>query len=323
MVSKVGRMLNRNTKRGCVLLTTCAAALISTGCRSMPGANMFGWRGEPSASALAGSGPTTTYPAPPSASATPEAIASIAGGTSAPITPSGRGSGTAQVAGFDVAPGYATPASNVSSTNMAAAQANGIYSGTKSAGFTAPPVPKTTPSEYKPSGYAFGSKTLTPKPESPPISPAAISPAASANAPGSPSTYAKASSYTPPASSFAAPATGFSPPATSSYTAPPPSGSSGYTLPTDSPAVAAITPPAASQSAASTAEEPANAFAPPAATAPEFSTASTSSAITAPINSTGDSTESSGSGYTPGSTGGSSGYPSGSETPTTTGSFYR
>ena len=320
-------MLNRNTKRGCVLLTTCAAALISTGCRSMPGANMFGWRGEPSAEALAGSGPTTTYPAPPSASATPEAIASIAGGTSAPSTSSGRGSGTAQVAGFDVSPGYATPASNVSSTNMAAAQANGIYSGTKSAGFTAPPVPKTTPSEYKPSGYAFGSKATTPKPESSPISTAAISPASS-TVPSSPSSYAKASSYTPPASSFAPPASGFSPPATSSFTAPPSTGSSGYTLPVDSPAVAAITRPAASQSAASTAEESANAFAPPAAAAPEFSTASTSSAITAPITSTDDtstddSSESSGSGYTPGSTGNSSGYPSGSVTPTTTGSFYR
>lgn len=303
-------MLNKNTTRGCVLLTTCAAALIFTGCRSMPGARMFGMRGEPSAAALAGSGPTTTYPAPPSASATPEAIASIAGGTATPSTlPAklqGSGSRTAQVAGFGVSPGYATPASKVSTTNMAAAQANGIYSGTKSKGFGAPTAPQTTPSEYKPSGYSFGSKTTTPKPASPPASYASDSPSA----------YVKASSYTPPANGFAPPATN------SSYTTPPATGSSGYTLPTDSPAVAAITQPTPSKTASPTAVDATNSFAPPAAAAPDFSTASTASA-TAPAASTDDSSADSASGYSPGSTGAAVGYPSGNITPTTTGSFYR
>ncbi len=278
---------------------------------------MFGMRGEPSAEALAGSGPTTTYPAPPSASATPQAIASIAGGTAAPNTSparlQGSGSPTAQVGGFDVSPGYATPASSVSPTNMAAAQANGIYSGANSAGLGAPSAPQTTPSGYKPSGYSFGSNATTPKPASPPA----------ANVPDSSSAYATAASYTPPTGSFATPQSSFTPPATSSYTTPPPTGSSGYTLPTDSPAVAAITPPTASQPTASTAIEPANSFAPPAAVAPDFSTASTASALTAPLSSTGDSSADSNSGYMPGSTGGGVGYPTGDVTPTTTGSFYR
>ncbi len=75
-------------------LAACViATLPATGCRSGGSSwNMFS-RSEPSAEVLAGSGPTTTYPSPPSTRATPEAIASIAGGTtvdkteSAPETP--------------------------------------------------------------------------------------------------------------------------------------------------------------------------------------------------------------------------------------------
>ena len=124
-------MLNKTTMNNSLLMLTCLAASFAlTGCRSMSGRNMFGFRTQPSAAALAGSGPTTTYPAPPSDSATPEAIASIAGGTGAPNTgPVTKPTTTAQVAGIDVSPSYATPASNSQPTNMAAAQANGIYNG--------------------------------------------------------------------------------------------------------------------------------------------------------------------------------------------------
>ncbi len=73
--------------RGILVLTTCMSLVVmSTGCRSGKSMNMFSLRGEPSPEALAGSGPTTTYPVPPSESATPEAIASVAGGTGASPT---------------------------------------------------------------------------------------------------------------------------------------------------------------------------------------------------------------------------------------------
>lgn len=312
-------MRNRYTKRNCVLLTTCAAALILTGCRSMPGAGMFGMRGEPSAAALAGSGPTTTYPAPPSASATPEAIASIAGGTAGTATKTAArtspGAGTAQVAGFNVSPGYATPASNVASTNMAAAQANGIYDPGKSAFNGAPTAPKTSPTGYKPSGYSFGTKSTSSKTVG---GPASASPEPS-------SSYAKASAAAGVSKDAASPAIGFTPPATSSYSTPASTPASGYTLPSDSPAVASITPPSASS--APTESEPESAFALPAASAPDFSTASvapaTAPSATIPSAATLDAPSGSSGGYMPGSTGSSSGYPSGDVTPTTTGSFYR
>lgn len=274
---------------------------------------MFGLRGKPSAEALAGSGPTTTYPAPPSATATPQAIASIAGGTAEPTTPAAKPeSRTAQVAGFDVSPGYATPAANPTPTNMAAAKANGIYSGTKSADFGPPAVPKTTPVGHKPSGYSFGSKTKAPKPETTPASSALESPSA----------YAKASTPATPSESLTSSATtAFAPPATSSYTTPPRSSLGGYTLPTDSPAVAAITPPTPPEPATTAEIESANEFAPPPATAPDYSTASAAGAIKSP-SSTNDSAEKSGSGYSPGSTGAAV-YPTGDVTPTTSGSFFR
>lgn len=78
--------LNRYARRA-VLAACLVTTLPALGCRSgRPSWNMFS-RSEPSASTLAGSGPTTTYPTPPSSRATPEAIASIAGGT-APKQPS-------------------------------------------------------------------------------------------------------------------------------------------------------------------------------------------------------------------------------------------
>ncbi|MEP3929478.1 MAG: hypothetical protein ABJM55_12355, partial [Rhodopirellula bahusiensis] len=71
------------------------ASIAATGCRGgRPSLNMFSMRGEPSVETLAGTGPTQTYPQPPSSSATPNAIASIAGGTAPATTPSGMPGGS-------------------------------------------------------------------------------------------------------------------------------------------------------------------------------------------------------------------------------------
>jgi hypothetical protein len=99
----------------------------------------------------------------------------------------------------------------------------------------------------------------------------------------------------------------------------------GYTMPTDSPAVAAIAPPK-SGAVESPTEEVANAFEPPAADAPEFSTASAESSVTAPSVSIGtpSSTVSSDrGGYMPGSTSTDHGYPTGEVDASAGGSFYR
>lgn len=79
-LSYFARVSRRSAARAA--LTACViATLPAVGCRSgKPSWNMFS-RSEPSAEVLAGSGPTTTYPSPPSSRARPEAIASIAGGT--------------------------------------------------------------------------------------------------------------------------------------------------------------------------------------------------------------------------------------------------
>lgn len=325
-------MLNKNTFRQCVLLTTCSVTMfLSTGCRSVPGRNLFGLRSEPSAEALAGSGPTTTYPVPPSATATPQAIASIAGGTAGSTNPTANPSAskTAQVAGIDITPGYATPTSASPTTNLGAAQANGFYDAAKSkadVGTTSYQAPATTPSfanttpaksttsDSSKSGYTFGTKALTPKTD-------AMSDVATKTMPksSSPSSYTQNASFTPPASSDS-PKNSFAPPPTSSYTAPKSSdskaasSSSGFILPTDSPAMAAISLPS------NTSTPPLPAMTPATASTPDFSTASTAP-VAAPRTTQNASAPS--SSYMPGSTGAASGYPTGTKSPTTQGSFYR
>jgi hypothetical protein len=303
----IGRMLMKNAIHRRLMLATCAAAiLISSGCRSMSGRNMFSFRSKPSAEALAGAGPTTTYPAPPGDSATPTAIASIAGGTVVPTT----SPATTQVAGIDISPGYAA-----AEANLAAAQANGANQVATPVGFEAP-----APPQGEPSGYTFGSKTFTPKPS-------ATSPA--------PSSYATASTFTPPGGSLTAPSTSFTPPPVGSYTTPPPSErSGGFDFPTDPPSFAAIATPSASETPStyalpSTPETPPTAtqppqtgFALPAASAPSFSTASIAP-VTAPPAATPSSGSSFSGGYSPGSTSTASDYPTGDATPSTSGSIFR
>jgi len=228
-------MRRRNCFSICLVFLCAATVTISTGCRSMPGRNLFGFRKGPSAEMLAGSGPTATYPAPPSTTATPEAIASVAGGTAPAATKAAAAkSNTAQVAGVDISPGYATPAAGApTKTNMAAAQANGFL-GQQSASSSRAATPK-------PSGYTFGSKALTPKSTADSVDPT----------PSPASSYATKPGTSPAVGELKTPSTSFTPPPASSYTAPEfpvgtpktaaatkPSG--GYTLPTDAAAMAAL-----------------------------------------------------------------------------------
>lgn len=118
---KAARMQKRIKLSQQLLVAGCAGMLLaSTGCRSaMPNWNMLSWRSTPSAETLAGDGPSTTYPAPPGENATPDAIASIAGGTAgSPVSAKIASSNTdpsAPVTGFDA-----------TGANPAAAQANGF-----------------------------------------------------------------------------------------------------------------------------------------------------------------------------------------------------
>jgi hypothetical protein len=189
------------------------------GCRAgkSSGSNLFGFNSEPSPEALAGSGPSTTYPAPPSDSATPEAIASIAGGTIAPSTspakspgvnpttsPTSAGTRVANAAGV---PSYVTPGASTSSANsqtanvpsgsvrgpnMAAAQSNGFYSKTKPAGFAAPswnaPVANASSSA---SGSLKSPGIKIPDMKVPEVKPASLQmPATKSNAGSAASNYA-------------------------------------------------------------------------------------------------------------------------------------
>ena len=306
-------MLSEKTKLASkCLLTGCAAlTLAATGCRSMPGMGMFGMRGsEPSAETLAGAGPTHTYPPPPSASANPQAIASIAGGTGVPV--SNGEPEAAQVAGLNLNPGFATPAS----TNMSAAEANGFAGTTKPAGFTTPSSGNPSAGKTSPSGYRFGPKAFTPK-------------TSTAGVPGG-SSYTNSSNYQPPKSSYALPNKPATPPAAASV----PESAGGFTLPTNlSPAVAAATQtpnapsidPEPPQVPGDVPSAPPGGFSPPAADGPVFSTASAADTLTAPSTTIRSPLPPAASpaGYSPGSTGSAAGYPTGEATPNTNGSFFR
>ena len=244
-------MLNINTKHRLLLTAIATSTLMWGGCRSVPGLKRFARSSEPSADVLAGTGPSATYPAPPSVAATPQAIASVAGGTASPKTASiamvgGPGSHSmtspttspqnAQVAGIDVSPGYATPA-----TNYAAANANGVHK-------------KTSP-------YTFGSKTFSPKsaPETSPALPVSNY-AKAVTSPTNQSSFGMPKTTAPPTTLASSGATTASPP--SNYAMPPSpptvpvsasfggksNSTGGFTLPTNMPstATASITPPPAS-----------------------------------------------------------------------------
>ena len=301
----------RNTKRTILVVTTCTlAGMVSSGC-SMSGRNLLTLqKKDPPAEVLAESGPTSSFPVPPSSQATPNAIASVAAGTAAPGNSESQ---LEQLSGLSASPGYtASPSS--SAPNLAAAQANGMYgnAATKSVGFQSPASPTG-----KPSGYTFGNKALTPKAED-----SGTAFAMSDLEPSAPVASATAST------GFAVPETSFAKPEPTGYPTPPAIPQGGFTLPNSGTAAAAITPP---KSKANGLEIPATTpeageILPPAATSPAYSTASTAleastpSAVLAPASAGGTPGV---GGYTPGSTGSSTEYPSGTEAPATRGSIYR
>ncbi len=306
----------KNTKRTIAVVTTCTlAGMVSSGC-TLSGRNLLTLKKkEPAADVLAESGPTSAFPVPPSSQATPSAIASVAGGTGAPATGSPLPpSQPSRIAGLSASPGYAT-SPLPTAPNLAAAQANGIYgnSATKSVGFQTPAAPAK-----KASGYTFGNKALTPK-----VGESGTAFAMSDLTEETPSTSATASS------GFQVPDTNFAKPASTGTSALPAIPQGGLTFPSNDTAAAAITPPqsnvggfaAPAAAAASTGE-----ILPPAATSPAFSTASTAleaAAPTAVLPPAAAGGNTGFGGYTPGSTGSATGYPSGTEAPATRGSIYR
>lgn len=228
-----------NSKRTRIAFVGCTlAAVTAGGCRSsMPGLNMFGSNREPSAETLAGTGPTTTYPVPPSANAKPQAIDSIAADVSGPkASESGPTTGTkaaspsaAQVAGMnfgggdvdmgataDIAASAGIGASAAAATsqkssaaNLAAAQANGF-----NPGGVATPASATGSGGGSATGFTGAS---------PATKPAGIAP--SYDMPSMASMTSKPASAPSTTSSIAPP------PGTSMPTSKPSDGSIGYTLP--------------------------------------------------------------------------------------------
>lgn len=180
---KAARMQKRTKLERQLLIAGCAGLIFaSTGCRSaMPKWNMFSWRSTPSAETLAGNGPTITYPAPPSESATPDAIASVAGGTTGSVPETRIASSTqspsSAMEDFD----NAVSAANRATTpvNPAAAQANGFSFASSrtpstAAASTAPGyagVESATTDNHSsvpsiPAGYQFGTRSTSASPTS-------------------------------------------------------------------------------------------------------------------------------------------------------------
>ncbi len=348
-------MLHNNQRRFFITTLLVFSSGMWCGCRSMPGRNLFARNKEPSADVLAGTGPTTTYPAPPSMAATPQAIASVAGGTSnlpqidrgsiARSNSATSSSPTVKAPATGSTPGYASPA-----TNFAAANANGFATQGKGSrtnpkyGMPQPQQPSgsTNPSlaglgsTTKSAPYTFGSKTFSPKtqPETSPALPANVATA------GTPASYGASAYNMPPKT----PATTVSfgsklaekKPAGTGFTLPDSLAATTPKLPSKQPAMAtsAIAPPSISPTASLSELQAGardgftlppvptttrDAVATVAANAPGFSTrfpaGNPSSAKMAPSGTA--------SPYLPGSTRGASSYPGGKSTPSTSGSFYR
>ncbi|MCC9658558.1 hypothetical protein [Rhodopirellula halodulae] len=199
------------------------ASIASTGCRSgRPSLNLFSMRGEPSAEMLAGTGPTATYPKPPSANATPNAIASVAGGT-APAKPSTPGTSPANMYAGTSNPGLPTVNSTPGVPSTPTAPASNPYASlaaqnntTASSNSSLPPASYALPGSGTPStpvsyaaasanGYGVPAQPAantqpTPRPTAmPPIS------VPSTSAPAGPEALAGKSSSQPSTNGFTLP----------------------------------------------------------------------------------------------------------------------
>lgn len=220
--------MQKHTKLAQPLLIAGCAGMIfaSTGCRSaMPKWNLFSWRSTPSAETLAGNGPSITYPAPPGESATPDAIASYAGGTAERpenyAVAAASANSDLPVTGFDATAG---------SVSRAAAQANGFNLASNRTPGTAM-ASAATPSTASPStattslpGYTAASLKQTGNNSSIPAVPTGYKFGAksSPSAPASGSRYSMPSSYPAPGapSGGTSPATGYSLPTGAPSSAP-------------------------------------------------------------------------------------------------------
>lgn len=207
--------------RRALVVACLVSPMLSTGCRSgKPGWNLFGRRSEPSAEMLAGSGPTLTYPAPPSAKSTPEAIASIAGGTSpstpgTPTTPSmgvpgvtpPGGSNPYALAGNQTTPpAYAIPGSTPPPSTAASANPTPSYAAAAANGYAAGGTPVASPgtptNSVASATNPAGASASAPAPPTTPPSGyqlAGTSPSATPPAAGNSQTETKANAFALPA----------------------------------------------------------------------------------------------------------------------------
>jgi len=277
------------------------AAVSSTGCRSgMPKMNMFGMSKEPSAETLAGSGPSVTYPAPPSSAASPEAIASVAGGTAIPDSPQiNLGTPGRTQPGAVGIPSYGT-APQVASRG--AAQANGFGGSLASSSSGSYPVPGSTSSgTVPPSTYAVAPAKLADRSAIGSNDPGGFKTPPSMAGGGSPN-----SASAPSGGAFALPETVAAAPTVAPTTSPSPGAPASTS--TNSQAVASFALPGVSSGSQSSDGQASTGSTSNAA----FATASNPGAPGSPASTLGPSAGQiqKASGYMPGSTNGSTGYPS-------------
>jgi hypothetical protein len=294
-----------------IALTLLVTGFLFTGCRSFPGSSLLGWNKDPSPEVLANAGPAVTYPAPPNANATPQSIASVAGGTNLPdleiddgdlITPQFTNTGS------DTS--FQHVASNDSTvTNLAAARANGFASPEQ--GSMASDSYRGQQSTSGGEANAFGDRAFTPKP-----------------ATAGSSFESESTMVLPTASSVAQVGSsnltnGFTPPPTVTASDPAMAGNTttGFTLPTDSPSFASIEPSSSNTIAPTSEVAAANPSSVDYTTASRSSdfASSTTDQILPPTEPVSESP----AGYSPGSTASRVSYPTSTSTPTTSGSFFR
>lgn len=338
-----------------LLVVTCAATVgAAAGCRSaMPKWNLFGSRHTPSAETLAGQGPTTTFPTPPSESASPMAIASVAGGTAAPSVESrvATAGGNQPITGFDTAANR-NPAA-APKTNLSAAAANGfaLASGKAANSAAAAQLPGYAPGSATsgspgtsavpalPAGYQYGTRKDAPTAMTPanatastgtskyPV-PSSYAMPEPANAPPPPSGYVLPSGpNVGTTASGTAPNDGFTLPSSVAADGSAPSAAKPFTPKPATTATAELAPPTGDSPSTTTGfalpgsrSTPAN-TASTGASSPSFSTAS---AALTPRKAPAANSDTSGS-YAPGSTAASGTYPTTSGYPGTGNgdSFYR
>lgn len=248
------RFVSSRRTRRLALAAVCLSTVFAGGCKSSmptlkaPSWSSFGFKREPSPDAIAGVGPTATYPLSPSATATPNAIQSVA------ASPSGMQPQTSQVASSGLTRPTAVPATTASgpqqtppsfasSPNPSAAAANGFAT-------KAPTGPAVAPG----TSYVYG--------KNPGVTPP------SGQSPATPTYATPGTTVRPPASNYAA--VGYPLPGSSPST-PPPTGPVSASLSSPPPAV-----PTSAATGSPTPPSLAGGFAMPPGTAPSGQSPSTS-----------------------------------------------